>query len=513
MNRYTLTNVLFSATLLAAITTMARGQQCPDWSPEFDQIDDPVALQQLQQERSEGWPNLNPQTNGGIGIQQGIQSLDQAIQQYQQELQQAQQAWLATRSNNAPMPKMNGTECRNSNNMGAAMAAACEVDNMHNAILAAQGTIDLARCRAGMPAVSHSSFDSMGSGTSYPGGGFGSYAASFDSGAASEAGLNVSRRSGMVNSVTKNWHPPVEQQQAQDSLAQSTTLADPFAEPEVSDGGTAASANQGTSGNVASSNASNSDDSATSASATSSLQSSDSSVADSGTGNGATSSTDVAAAMPSQAETSAVPDSGSANTAEGSVTPVAQMPEASNSSEIANSEPDAPPANLAIGDTSNDNSQPTAANQDVAPQPVQATAGNVVTDFSTSPSQATAPEGQPDAGPSDQQLSITDTVLSLTETSAQQIGSGIDDLKNSGTVTAIENFLSTEVEPSLSGAITDIGGVVISLEKGLLDPGVALGVKGIVDQANDPNKLPNTNEGSQMCLVVPDSCQPAPAKN
>src|SRR5580658_10519849 len=172
-------NVLLSVTLLAAMSSMAWGQQCSDWSPEFDQIDDPVALQQLQSARSEGWPNLNPQMNGGISLQQGIQSLDQAIQQFQQQLQQAQQAWLATRSSNAPMPKMNATECRNSNNMGAAMAAACEVDNMHNAILAAQGTIDLARCRAGMPATSHSSFDSMGSGTSYPGGGSGSYAPSF----------------------------------------------------------------------------------------------------------------------------------------------------------------------------------------------------------------------------------------------------------------------------------------------------------------------------------------------
>lgn len=53
---------------------------------------------------------------------------------------------------------------------------------------------------------------------------------SFDSGAASEAGLNISKRSGMVNSVTKNWKPPAEQLQAQDSLAQSTTLADPFAD-------------------------------------------------------------------------------------------------------------------------------------------------------------------------------------------------------------------------------------------------------------------------------------------
>ena len=246
--------MLFSVTLLAVMSSMAWGQQCPDWSPEFDQIDDPVALQQLQSARSEGWPNLNPQMNGGITLQQGIESLDQAIQQFQQQLQQAQQAWLATRSSKRSHAEDEWDRVQKSNNMGAAMAAACEVDNMHNAILAAQGTIDLARCRAGMPATSHSSFDSTGSGTSYPGGGSGSYAPSFASGAASVAGLNVSKRSGMVNSVTKGWHPPATQQQAEDSLAQSATLADPFADPESKGSAT------GSSGSVASSDAPNSDD-------------------------------------------------------------------------------------------------------------------------------------------------------------------------------------------------------------------------------------------------------------
>jgi hypothetical protein len=121
-----------------------------------------------------------------------------------------------------------------------------------------------------------------------------------------------------------------------------------------------------------------------------------------------------------------------------------------------------------------------------------------------------SPSSEP--GPNDQQLSAADTALSLIETSAQQIGEGIANLKSSGPATALMNFLSTEVAPTFSSAVTDIGGVFISLEKGLLDPGVAVGVKAIADQANDPNKLLNANERNQMCAIFPEDCQAAPAK-
>jgi hypothetical protein len=117
-----------------------------------------------------------------------------------------------------------------------------------------------------------------------------------------------------------------------------------------------------------------------------------------------------------------------------------------------------------------------------------------------------------ESGPTDQQLSFADTVLSLADTAMLKIASGVDDIKNSGVGTSLYNFVTTEVEPSLSSAVTDIGGVAISLEKGLLDPGVALGFKAIVDQANDPNKLLNTNERKQMCAIFPEECQPAPAQ-
>ena len=103
-------NVLLSVTLLAATSSMAWGQQCWTGRPNSTRLTTLLRCNNCQWARSEGWPNLNPQMNGGISLQQGIQSLDQAIQQFQQQLQQAQQAWLATRSGNAPMPKMNGAE-------------------------------------------------------------------------------------------------------------------------------------------------------------------------------------------------------------------------------------------------------------------------------------------------------------------------------------------------------------------------------------------------------------------
>jgi hypothetical protein len=524
-------NVLLSVTLLAAMSSMAWGQQCSDWSPEFDQIDDPVALQQLQSARSEGWPNLNPQMNGGISLQQGIQSLDQAIQQFQQQLQQAQQAWLATRSSNAPMPKMNATECRNSNNMGAAMAAACEVDNMHNAILAAQGRIDLARCRAGMPATSHSSFDSMGSGTSYPGGGSGSYAPSFESGAASVAGLNVSKRSGMVNSVTKGWHPPAAQQQAQDSLAQSAPLADPFADSESNSSATSSS------GSVASSDAPNSKEPAmTAAIGSDAGSSSGSGTPATVTGGEEPTSNEPAMTAAAGSGSGSPPGSGTLSTVVSNDEPSSNGPgvsansvgpgQGSNSqnadkglddhkdaSLVAAAPTGQPPSGVdsslepvaALPDPGDIN---VAANGDPSGHDNQSGAGISSQESVTTPSVTQAGE----SGPTDRQLSIADTVLSLADTSMQSITSGIDELKNSGVGTSLYNFVTTEVEPSLSGTVTDIGGVAISIGKGLLDPGVALGVKAIVDQANDPNKLLNTNERNQMCAIFPEECQAAPAQ-
>jgi hypothetical protein len=347
MKSQTLTNAILSATLLASLPSAGWGQQCSDWSPKFDQINDSVALRELESERSQGWPNLNPATNGGISLQQGIQQLDQVIQQYQQALQQNQQIWLQVRGSSGPMPNVTSDQCRSMSSASAAMAAACEVANDRNAILAAEGTEDIARCRAGMPAGSYASFPSMGSGgTSAEG--LGGGATPWDQGVASVAGLNVSKRAGMVNSVTRNWQPPAEQQAASTSLAQNTTLADPLADTGAS-GSTSSSVSANSSGSSTTDDVADSDDSAaTSANATSDSQWADPLAGDSSAGNREASSTGNPA-PPSQAEVSAALDTGTANAAETSLTPVADVPDAANWNSFASS-----PANSFSGQTTGD---------------------------------------------------------------------------------------------------------------------------------------------------------------
>jgi hypothetical protein len=538
MKRHTLTNVLLGVILLAAMSSVASGQQCPDWSPKFDQIEDSIAVQQLQSQRSQGWPSLDPARNGGVSIQQGIQGLDQLIQQYEQALRQSQQAWMQVRSGNGPMPNVTSDQCRSMGNSGAAMAAACEATNDHNAILAAEGTEDLARCRAGLPPGSYSSLDSMGSGPSYSGGGLGGGSTAWDRGAASVADLNVSKRSGMVNAVTRNWQPPVEQQVAQSSLTQNTALSDPFA-PDLQASGPISSGSNNASVSTPNDNPTGSRDSAaTTAIAANTDQGSEPLAQSSGPNNQNGSSTDSTPAPPSPSLTAALDTTASNNSSAVSEPPVAQGANTPNGSQVADSsfpsasdstnyQPaqssrealasstvvDSPqPSVIASSDTSQRDS--TAAQIDSGTTSNSALAQNDQALTGTASEQPVASPGRKpasDSRPSDEQLSALDTGLSLVETSAQQIGTGVADLKSSGPATAVMNYLSTEVESSLSSAFTDIGGVVISLGKGLLDPDVALGTKAIYDQANDPNKLLNTNERNQMCSVFPEDCKPAPA--
>ena len=100
---------------------------------------------------------------------------------------------------------------------------------------------------------------------------------------------------------------------------------------------------------------------------------------------------------------------------------------------------------------------------------------------------------------SDQQLSAIDTVLAEIQAAASAAGKSALD------------FITTTIEPTLSGALTDVGGVLVNLEKGLLDPGVAAGVKAIIDQGQNPN-IPtiNYNERKQLCALFPEDCAPAP---
>jgi hypothetical protein len=159
------------------------------------------------------------------------------------------------------------------------------------------------------------------------------------------------------------------------------------------------------------------------------------------------------------------------------------------------------------------NSTGDTATQAVDPEAFKATGSDAVaTNMEALMNGSTAaPPSNPagDSGPTDVQLSTADTILEEIHTSAEQIPEAIDNFRKSGFWNATVNFLSTEVEEDLSGAITDIGGVFIDLEKGLLDPGTAFGWKAIYDQANDPYKFPNAAE-RKFCASAPDVCPPPP---
>jgi RHS repeat-associated protein len=100
---------------------------------------------------------------------------------------------------------------------------------------------------------------------------------------------------------------------------------------------------------------------------------------------------------------------------------------------------------------------------------------------------------------SDQALSAIDTVLAEIQAAAQAAGKSALD------------FITTTIEPTLSGAFTDVGGVLLNLEKGLLDPGVLAGVKALLDQSQNPEN-PSLNYGTrrQLCELFPADCPAAP---
>lgn len=220
--------------------------QCPDWSPYFNQIDDPAAVQVLQSERAQGWPNFNPANNGGASLQQSIAAGDQLITQIRQQMQQTYQTWAATRASNTQSIIVSHAQCQTA--AGANMAAACEYHNEQNELLGVQGLNDLMRCRAGMPQGSYSAMPgaaSSGAGGASPSGGSGNGA--YQQGANSVSDGNVAKREGMVSSAMRNWQAPAEQQTPTTTLAQNTSLTDPFADaasnntdPVSTGGGTSA---------------------------------------------------------------------------------------------------------------------------------------------------------------------------------------------------------------------------------------------------------------------------------
>jgi hypothetical protein len=224
----------FSVLVIAiSVASCAAQTSCPDWSSYFDQIDDPAAVQQLQSQRAEGWPSINPANNGGNTLQQSIAQSDALISQIKQQMSQTYQSWAGTRASSAQTINVTHAECQSAS--GANTAAACEYHNLQNELLSVEGMNDLMRCRAGMPQAVYGAVPEVGGGGNAgpftPGG----YAA-YKQGADSVAAVNVMKRGGMVSTALKNWKAPIEQQDAVTTLAQNASLTDPFSDTKV--GGT-----------------------------------------------------------------------------------------------------------------------------------------------------------------------------------------------------------------------------------------------------------------------------------
>jgi hypothetical protein len=116
--------------------------------------------------------------------------------------------------------------------------------------------------------------------------------------------------------------------------------------------------------------------------------------------------------------------------------------------------------------------------------------------------------------PTEQQKNAFDTVMEEFRLSSQHVAEAIATLKNSGFAKAFVNFFSNageHIQPSFSGAVTDVGGPVISLGQGMLNPDVAKGTKSIYDQYKDPNHV---SHGDQYCAtgLFPEECPPAQAQ-
>lgn len=229
------------ALVVLGLGSIARGQQCPDWAPQFDQIQSPQMRQAVESNRQRGWDHVIQQ-----GIAQGA-SLDQQIAQgesalptLRQTAANAQQC-IAQIGSGPGSGRVSGAQCDHlPQGAGALMACQCQESITNDTILATQGTIDLMKCRRGNGfhatptplggASGNASHPDLGESDS------GSAAITpMQRGAKSVADLNVAKRGNMVNSATNSWQPPSEMRNSSETSSQSAALADPFADSEVKD--------------------------------------------------------------------------------------------------------------------------------------------------------------------------------------------------------------------------------------------------------------------------------------
>ena len=145
-----------AGTVSSSTRSGATGTACPDWSPKFDQIDDPDLVQPLQQSRQQGWDNLiQAGIAGGASLQQQIRQGQLTRDKMRLAYYRDEQDWVKIGVGN--LPRLTANDCKRSD-LNAAMAVACDQHLQKNGILALEGTLDLMRCRAGMAPVAGTQF-------------------------------------------------------------------------------------------------------------------------------------------------------------------------------------------------------------------------------------------------------------------------------------------------------------------------------------------------------------------
>ena len=91
-------------------------------------------------------------------------------------------------------------------------------------------------------------------------------------------------------------------------------------------------------------------------------------------------------------------------------------------------------------------------------------------------------------------------------------------LKTGGTITDFITEIGQDITGTVSGTFTRLGGVVLNLEIGLLDPNVASGVQALYTAAQSGQGLQNVNEANQLQQVMAqmaadeNATSPAPAQ-
>lgn len=127
------------------------GQSCPDWSAKFDQITDPAVRQGLVQQRQAGWASAgNPQ--------QVIASLNDLRSQASAKL--AADQTIMSQIGVGAQSQPSQADCAGTS---ALSAARCDYYQMSQAMLAADGSLEIYQCLAGRTgAISFSSAQTSG---------------------------------------------------------------------------------------------------------------------------------------------------------------------------------------------------------------------------------------------------------------------------------------------------------------------------------------------------------------